>query len=146
MGLKMMSHPDDKRMEHVEHFAGGGMACKHCGGAVGKDGYARMMAEGGEVESDSGEWEMDPAPFDREREELNPEERQDSTEQQARTESMRDGAFVDALRGRRAGMERLEDPEKSVPEQNLSSESEGGPDMSIEERKRQKYEFMKRKG
>jgi len=120
--------------EHVEVMSGGGMACKHCGGMVSGDGYAKKMAEGGEVESPSEEYEM--APFDREREELNPEEDHHDTEQQSRTEYMRKGAFVDAIANRKAEPVMYEDKQRE--------ESPGLEEMK--RKKAERYGFMKRKG
>ena len=40
--------PDGKLPEHVEKMSDGGMACKHCGGAVDADGYS----DGGEIQSE----------------------------------------------------------------------------------------------
>lgn len=49
----------EKLPEHVQKMESGGMMCRHCGGAVGEDGYAEDMGvEEGEAElseADEGE-------------------------------------------------------------------------------------------
>lgn len=97
------------------------MRCEHCGGAVEDDGYAKHMAEGGEVYEEGFELEQ--------RQPVEPLE----TEQYASTEIMRDEAFADAIKNRghdEAPQHKHEEPEE---------ESE------LEQKKRARYGFMKRK-
>lgn len=50
-----MTHNEEMALpEHVKKMADGGMACMHCGGAVGEDG----ISEGGVMEDPSEENEM----------------------------------------------------------------------------------------
>jgi len=93
--------PDDYKElpEHVEH-AHGGMVCKSCGGEVMEDGYAKNMADGGEVEATT----ID-SRGERGQEGWEGEERQNLegpiTEQNEAKDIMSKLAFTDAIRRRR---------------------------------------------
>lgn len=81
--------------EHVQKSSDGGAMCRHCGGEVGDDGYARNMFDGGEVEmTDHKEEGEAPASID--------SDEYGEPDQMIDTEARRKSAFMEQIRrGRR---------------------------------------------
>ena len=71
-------------MSDTGKYAHGGKACAHCGGEVMEDGFATKMFEGGEVSAAIAGVTDEPV------------------EQGEAGEEMREAAFVDAIKRRRA--------------------------------------------
>ncbi len=123
--------------DHVEKMSGGGSMCRHCGGEVDDDGFAKHMGEG-------------------DTEGYEPEERQGNepmeTEQYDSGEDMRREGFIDAIK--RRGAKKYAEGGTVAPDERMPSDMKPDDLMSgvksdmqknyedeMKKKKQQKYGF-----